>query len=367
MMRDSQKLKVFAMLALLQVILIIWHVVIIGLLDSDSGGNSRHPAAATPLVNQKFASDAWVVSFDFESDTDDAPSPTYLYRDASGKVMLRVMCEQAQPFSEGRAAVSAKDGMWYFINERGQQVSNKFSFVYDFSDGYAVVNIGDGNWAYINRNGDRVDSRKYKYAGTFEQGQAMVCIAAGFPEVKHAVIDRNMEYVIEPAYGYLSSLGSGYWLAFNVLDCNRRMTYILDSAGVCVFRGEYDDVSRYMPEAGLFVVRISDCYTIVNKHGDVVLPGCFSDVYLPWNGLILARDAEGWKVHKDYGCPLEIKLSDTDLTYAFESRESRQRINGTSWKEIVALYNDTELASILAAYGFDEELLSPRSTTTTER
>ena len=90
--------------------------------------------------------------------------------DWEGKTVIPV-----EPFSEGLAAVSDKNGTG-FVNRNGEVVIPlQFEEAKPFSDGLAVVKKKDGTYAYIDKTGKIViDAANYRHVESFSEGLAMV-------------------------------------------------------------------------------------------------------------------------------------------------------------------------------------------------
>ena len=95
--------------------------------------------------------------------------------DWEGKTVIPFIYNRVEPFSEGLAAVSDKNGTG-FVNRKGEPVvPTQFQTTRAFSDGLAVVKKTDDTYAYIDKTGKIViDASKYSSAFPFYEGLAMV-------------------------------------------------------------------------------------------------------------------------------------------------------------------------------------------------
>ena len=80
----------------------------------------------------------------------------------------------ALSFENGLAVVS-KDGLYGFINHRGNIViSCQFENARNFSEGLAPVTNAKGFWGYIDKNGNWVIKAQYDYADSFVNEEARI-------------------------------------------------------------------------------------------------------------------------------------------------------------------------------------------------
>ncbi len=95
--------------------------------------------------------------------------------DWEGKTVIPFIYNRVEPFSEGLAAVSDKNGTG-FVNRNGEVVIPlQFEEAKPFSDGLAVVKKKDGTYAYIDKTGKIViDAANYRHVESFSEGLAMV-------------------------------------------------------------------------------------------------------------------------------------------------------------------------------------------------
>ena len=82
--------------------------------------------------------------------------------------------QDAYDFQEGKAAVRADNGLWGFINNKGDVVIDcKFHGVNDFSEGLAAVRISD-QWGFMNETGKVIIPCRYDEVRNFSEGLAAV-------------------------------------------------------------------------------------------------------------------------------------------------------------------------------------------------
>lgn len=120
----------------------------------------------------------------------------YGYIDASGKMVIPAIYENADEFHNGKAKVK-KEGQWYFIDKSGNETKiestfeKKYEEVGEFYEGLCKVSTlklefmdlayhSDyseiaGTWGYVDENGTEIVSPQYIYANDFNDGIAIVC------------------------------------------------------------------------------------------------------------------------------------------------------------------------------------------------
>lgn len=145
--------------------------------------------------------------------------------DWEGKTVIPFIYNSVEPFSEGLAAVSDKNGTG-FVNRNGEVVIPlQFEEAKPFSDGLAVVKKKDGTYAYIDKTGKIViDAANYRHVESFSEGLAMVRSSdarrAGF-------IDQTGKEVIPCQYRWAGYFRNGATYASDAEGKN----WLIDKAG----------------------------------------------------------------------------------------------------------------------------------------
>ena len=94
------------------------------------------------------------------------------YIDAEGKCVIPCDWQQAEPFSEGLAAVETSSGLWGYIDRSGVfQISPVFDNAFSFCEGKARV-VMDGRWYYINQAGSTI-GEDWDWADQYHNGIAI--------------------------------------------------------------------------------------------------------------------------------------------------------------------------------------------------
>jgi len=112
----------------------------------------------------------------------------YGYIDTNGNVVIKPLFEKEHPsddpptgsFSEGLAAVQVKADLYGYIDKSGQFVIKpQFQDAQPFSEGLAAVQIGGVDqyrYGYIDKTGKFVIKPQFEEAGPFSRGRAQVKI-----------------------------------------------------------------------------------------------------------------------------------------------------------------------------------------------
>ena len=199
--------------------------------------------------------------------------------DWEGNTVIPFLYNSVEPFSEGLAAVSDKNGTG-FVNRNGEVVvPTQYEEAESFSDGLAVVKKTDGTYAYIDKTGKiAIDASQYSSVLPFYEGLAMVrsrnTHKAGF-------IDKTGKEVISCQYKWVGYFRNGVtyasdeegknWLIdktgkkLKLIAEGNYLVYVDDDMsnpnqqknGVAIVEdivdlpnGEHDHVRRYFDETG---------------------------------------------------------------------------------------------------------------------
>ena len=145
--------------------------------------------------------------------------------DWEGKTVIPFIYNSVEPFSEGLAAVSDKNGTG-FVNRNGEVVIPlQFAEAEPFSDGLAVVRKKDNTYAYIDQTGKiAIDASQYSAVFPFYEGLAMVRSNA---TRKAGFIDKTGKEVIPCQYQWAGYFRNGVTYASDTEGKN----WLIDKAG----------------------------------------------------------------------------------------------------------------------------------------
>ncbi|MCL6097741.1 MAG: WG repeat-containing protein [Bacteroidetes bacterium] len=115
--------------------------------------------------------------------------------DASGKIIIPLIYDDAKHFKEGFAAVKEND-KWGFIEKSGKYIlPPKFDLMKDeFSEGTIGVQV-DRKWGFISNTGELQINPIYDDVGSFSEGLAIIA-----QNGKQGYIDKTGKIIIEPVF-----------------------------------------------------------------------------------------------------------------------------------------------------------------------
>jgi len=210
------------------------------------------------------------------------------YIDKTGRIVIPLQFEAAEPFSEGLAAVEVhnKEGFhktYGFIDRTGHLViPARFNEVRPFESGRAAVRIIRKGWGLIDRDGAEVVPLAYSYVRPFREGRAIV--SAGN---QAGVMDLSGQWVIQPEYEAMGDYSEGLAAArrggkFGFVDKDGTVVIPFRFRRVLKFEngkarvfGDTDGRSGFVDKTGAlvasfdfdFVYEFNDGFAVVRKKG----------------------------------------------------------------------------------------------------
>lgn len=177
----------------------------------------------------------------------------YGFIDKTGKMVVAPRYEDAEPFSEGLAAVKHK-GAWGYIDKTGKMaVPAQFDAAGPFSEGLAQIQIGS-KMGYVDRTGRMAieprfepdtqqedPDEKVELTGKFVAGLACVRHAVG-PEANGGwgFIDKRGAFVIPPRYENADMFSEG----LAAVQQGGKWGFV-DPRGNLVIPARYDRIKRF--------------------------------------------------------------------------------------------------------------------------
>lgn len=223
------------------------------------------------------------------------------YATASG-VTVPPQFTLAQPFPSGiDVAVVCKAEGCGLINTKGfvtpLREKSAANLALWYSEGVGVV-VKDGNWGYVDFAGSIVIALKFRYAGTFDRGMALVLLDDKFFFINHkgervtpefaqayhfsgelaavqvgdkiGYIRRDGTFALPPQYK--GSSGIDFSEGLVAFRSDGKVGF-MDDTGAIVVNPGYDDA--YPFSEGLAMVRLGDSWGYINKTGKMVIPPNF--------------------------------------------------------------------------------------------
>lgn len=111
----------------------------------------------------------------------------------------------AQPYSEGLAAVMNEDYSWGFIDKKGQYlIKPAYEDAGPFNEGLAQVEV-NGKWGFVNAKGKLVIPAKFDRTDVFSEGLATACTGTGKgtgtgKDKKCGIIDKTGKFAVKPQF-----------------------------------------------------------------------------------------------------------------------------------------------------------------------
>ncbi len=184
------------------------------------------------------------------------------YVNSEGKKIIAFKYQKAKEFSEGLAAVQAKNGKWGYIDKKGNVVIPLiYGRIYDdnaakFHNGIALITTGS-KYFFIDKTGQTVSSL-YDYVDTFS--------AEGLAKVrtnnKQGLVDRSGKPVT-PLYDKIGNFSEG----LARVELNKKIGYI-DTTGKEVIPCKYDNLGNFfLNSEGLAVFERDGKDGFIDKKG----------------------------------------------------------------------------------------------------
>ncbi len=245
------------------------------------------------------------------------------YMNEDGQQVIPFQFASADPFTEeGLAAVTNSRGEMAVIDENGRRIigfraapqqieygDHEIAFRYETETTYftkqgqllctipgaqgffseeGLVAVKRGNrWGYANRENTLVLPARYRQAGNFQQGYAVVQQEGN----GYAVIDTAGNAIPLPSDGtpkYMEVYGGK---AVILSNGNRMSLYSLETQ-TPVVEYMYQEISPF--ENGYAMLRVNGNWGIINLNGNITLPIQYHYLSYMGEGVYAARDADGY-------------------------------------------------------------------------
>ncbi|MBM7096144.1 WG repeat-containing protein [Bacillus sp. H-16] len=143
----------------------------------------------------------------FQTETDDG-SIVYGYLDLSGSPVIPAQYRYAFDFSEGKALVQVRDGLYALIDMEGEQLQT-FPYAQMSGPGDGLLSFKEtyqDKAGYVNEQGEVVIEPQFAMALPFENGRAVVNMSDDVKNL-YGLIDKAGAFVIAPEYNDILLLG----------------------------------------------------------------------------------------------------------------------------------------------------------------
>lgn len=206
------------------------------------------------------------------------------YIDSTGQIAILPRFDDAQPFSEGLAAVKVCTKYGYIDTTGKMIIEPQFQFAEPFSDGMAWVRFSTNEIAYVDRSG--------KIAFTLQSGQDARAFSDGLAPAssqgRWGFIDKRGHYAIAPQFDRVLGFSEG----LAAVAVGNKFGFI-NRRGKYVVAAKYDSVWSF--SEGRAPVQVRGKWGFIDKTGTMVVPPKF-DAVGPFfsEGLIEVKDGDKW-------------------------------------------------------------------------
>ena len=199
------------------------------------------------------------------------------YINQAGTMVVEPYYTSVEPFSEGLAAVSKSSLFWGYIDKKGKLViSMKFGSVAAFNEGLAAVRQ-NWKWGYLDRTGKVVISAQHSSAAKFSEG-----LAAVNHKGKFGYLDQTGRMIVLPQFEAAEPFSEGLAL----IQQNGKYGYI-DKTGKVVIQPQYYYAQSFAE--GLAAVQHQGKYAYIDKSGEVKIETDFDMIYSFSEGLAVVK------------------------------------------------------------------------------
>ncbi|MDO9255160.1 MAG: WG repeat-containing protein [Bacteroidales bacterium] len=229
--------------------------------------DGKYAITATYKDATVFSDDlAWVVS--------ENAAPTAI--NAKGEVKITLTDAQSvRIFKEGLAAYSVMDSIgvkWGFVDKEGKvKINPQFSNAGNFSNGKCAVSNKEGKWGFIDKEGKIVINNQFDGAGEFMKGKAVVNSGG-----KSGVIDEDGKYLINPQFSNMMVDNDMF-----LFEQDGKWGWC-DGEGKISINAQFKDAYPFN-NSDLAAVRSGENFGYIDKTGKIVINPQF-DHAIPFNG-----------------------------------------------------------------------------------
>jgi len=173
----------------------------------------------------------------------------FISTDNKAKVNLNL--SEARPFYDGVAPVckfGSKYNYWVFIDTNGEEVfDQEFADASVFVNGLAPVQDMDTEkYGYIDRQGQLVIPYQYDTASVFSETDDLAMFRVGGESLgRCGYIDREGNEVIEPAYFYAGTFNDGLAVVKESADMEVADWGMINTQGEMVLGGDFAECGNY--------------------------------------------------------------------------------------------------------------------------
>jgi hypothetical protein len=132
--------------------------------------------------------------------------PAFGYIDKKGNIAIKAVFAEAEPFSEGLAAVREDSGKYGYIDVTGKiQIEPNFEYAAPFIHDIALVKLKD-KVSYIKRSGKLLSKKTFDDGGSFSKLDGLAPVRIG---TKWGYIDLHGKITIPPNFSWAMRFNEG--------------------------------------------------------------------------------------------------------------------------------------------------------------
>ncbi|MBN1499163.1 MAG: WG repeat-containing protein [Spirochaetes bacterium] len=245
--------------------------------------------------------------------------------DRNGVIVIKPILDRSENFSNG-FCILEKNGKYGVMNKQGKIViATKYDYCCPFENGLAIVTIGKYKGC-IDKSGkiviplkfgrlQNISNNCYSYSyDTNECGNVKTGIISSSGKIlknpiysnvnsfrnnyltiytlgwkgAYGVLDKNMNYVLEPKYSYLDTFVSKEKLIKAKINKTDLFGYI-DLSGKYIISPMYEDCSEFSKTDDLAAVKVNEKWNYINSKNKILISGNIVQASTFINGLAVVK------------------------------------------------------------------------------
>lgn len=203
--------------------------------------------------------------------------------DKNEKEIVPPKYDAIRPFKENRAIVVLKN-KYGVIDKNGKEiVAPVYEYITDYSDEMAMTVTKDLKAGFLNKNGKEIFDEIFNYTEPFK-GKSTAVVQGE----KFGVIDKNGNFSIDLQNERINPLGDDL---YSIKDQN--YFYLINMKNEKILNKKFNSIGEKIE--GLISVTLDGKFGYLNSKGDEIIPIIYSELGLPQNELIIAKDDSNQK------------------------------------------------------------------------
>ena len=197
----------------------------------------------------------------------------YGYMDTSGKVLIKAIFDEAEPFDKYDIALVKNGNGWGYINKTGEfAIKEQFEFAIDFYDNDLAAVKKNGLWGYINRRGEMTIEPKFDDANAFHHDSGLAKV---INNGKLGYINKNGKMVISTNIESNDCCDKNHFITKYVASFEEHSRIgLMDNTGKVIippFHGDVNVVGH--KDTKLIIIRYdkNGKYAYLNEKGKMII------------------------------------------------------------------------------------------------